>query len=191
MDNTPQILKSWSTNNTLLSNNGSHMIHKTVLFGNSYPTNEFSKYTESQKQNLSRVDRYVGYRNMLLKQLYNLDTFSIDIDYIFLMDLDIYDVDWNVFLYELSECPYDIMCVNGVESFNHYRDTYASVELNHNWIYRPYIKDIDSNEMTVSDYKRIIRELRILTPRSVKINYQRFTPMQSCSGGLTAYKVSP
>eukprot|EP01083_Nonionella_stella_P216652 778540_1 len=70
---------------------------------------------------LSRIEQFVPYRNMLLDQLYKMNTLRTRIDYIFMIDLDVWEIDFHAFLLELQECPHDIMCSNGVESYGRYR----------------------------------------------------------------------
>lgn len=149
-DKTPQILQDWATNSTLKANDGNkmeychkldnsaysypHTIDKKVLFGDELVQSELDEYVEARSNatyihNLSRVEKFVPYRNMLLRQLYAID--ADDVDYMFMIDLDVWEIDFFAFFSELKECPHDIMCVNGLEWFGYYRDSFASVGLSH------------------------------------------------------------
>eukprot|EP01083_Nonionella_stella_P147653 466290_1 len=130
---------------------------------------------------LSRIEQFVPYRNMLLDQLYKMNTLRTRIDYIFMIDLDVWEIDFHAFLLELQECPHDIMCSNGVESYGRYRDSFATVEMNHNWIFRPYILSYSS-----TIYNKKTNELRQVMPRTG----QRYEQVRSCFGGLSSYKLT-
>jgi len=147
VDNTSNILMQWSKNTSLQANNGQymeychqmdsnaasfpHIIEKKLLFGDAFVQHQFDEYVESKSNTtyahkMSRVEKFVPMRNMLLQQLYGLDLQNID--YIFMIDLDVHEIDFYAFLRELNDCPHDIMCANGVEWFNYYRDSFASVD---------------------------------------------------------------
>ncbi len=189
VDNTNKLLHDWSMNNTL------KYCHKSIHTEYKYPNNIYKKIVSGDamfgKQfehgTPSRVARFVAYRNMLLQES-QLYASSITTDYIMIIDLDIYHIDFGAFLLELKEFPYDIMCSNGVDKFDSYRDTFASVELNHNWIFRPYYNTKYHHKYYRPPwrYKRLQSDLQVAMPRTG----QRYERMQSCFGGLAAYKMT-
>ena len=75
---------------------------------------------------LSRVEQFVPYRNMLLRELRERsgqisESADITFDYLWMLDPEVFDIDFKSFMYELTECPTDVMCINGVDPFGDYR----------------------------------------------------------------------
>jgi len=98
-----------------------------------------------------------------------------------MIDVDVFEIDFVSFLSELLESPTDITCINGVDQYNDYRDSFATVEMSHNWIHRPFIFN-----KTDSYYEKARNILRKKMPRQ----NQRFERVRSCFNGLAAYKLN-
>lgn len=97
-----------------------------------------------------------------------------------MIDIDVFEIDFVTFLTELIECDTEIMCINGVDQYNDYRDSFATVEMSHNWIHRPFIFN-----KTDSYYDKARNILRKKMPRQ----NQRYERVRSCFNGLASYKI--
>ena len=209
IDNTTQILNNWYYNNTLNSNNYEFLsfcdniidrnfypqqnvnkVYKYIIYGDDIVRRELNLEIKKRSNStyihkLSRVEKFVPYRNMMLEQLINITTNAnmhnnIIFDYIFMIDIDVFEIDFVTFLSELTECDTDIMCINGVDQYNDYRDSFATVEMSHNWIHRPFIFN-----KTDSYYDKARNILRKKMPRK----NQRFERVRSCFNGLASYNI--
>ena len=193
IDNTTQILDQWVTHQLddtycrKLSDANIQRapnISKHMIYGDEIVSNELHKEIKKRSNStyahtLSRVEKFVVYRNMMLSALYNY-TKHIHIDYFFMIDMDVYEIDFFSFLRELIDCPTDIMCINGVDQYDDYRDSFATVETSHNWIHRPFIFN-----KTASYYEKARNILRKKMPR----RNERYERVRSCFNGLASYRM--
>ena len=207
IDNTTKILNNWYNNATLNSNNyefisfcdniidrnlfpthRANKVYKYIIYGDDIVRRELNLEIRKRSNStyihkLSRVEKFVPYRNMMLDQLINITTNinnDIIFDYVFMIDIDVFEIDFVTFLSELIVCDTDIMCINGVDQYNDYRDSFATVEMSHNWIHRPFIFN-----KTDSYYDKARNILRKKMPRK----NQRFEQVRSCFNGLASYKI--
>jgi len=208
-DNTAAILQQWHDNKTLhadatafhafcdrvidsrvFAEHRARSISKHMLYGDSLVRTQLAREVKKRSNSsyihkLSRVEKFVPYRNMMLRQLYQLSVDAkrnqrIAFDYLFMIDVDVFEIDFVSFLNELLVCPTHVMCANGVDAFEHYRDSFATVEMSHNWIFRPFIFN-----KTDAYYDKARNILRKKMPRKG----QRFEEVRSCFNGLAAYKL--
>ena len=196
VDNTTLILESWRQNTSfdsfcdnvmdrnLASNHPVHSVQKQVIYGDDIVRSELNSEIKKRSNStyvhsLSRVEKFVAFRNMLLREVrVRVRSTSISFDYLWMIDGDVFSIDFKSFLVELLECPTDIMCINGVDPFNDYRDSFATVEMSHNWIHRPFIFNKSD-----SYYDRARNILRKKMPRK----QVRYELVRSCFNGLASY----
>eukprot|EP01084_Bolivina_argentea_P055801 102235_1 len=207
IDNTTNILNKWYNDSSIIDNNNkycndininingkinkdnNHNVYKHIIYGDSIVQKDLNSAIKQRSNStythkLTRVETFVPYRNMMIKQLFNLiemENMNIFMyDYIFMIDLDVFEIDFITFLTELIECPTNIMCINGVDQYNDYRDSFATVEMSHNWIYRPFI--FNKSEAYYDKARNVLRKKM---PR----HNQRYENVRSCFNGLASYKI--
>ena len=184
-DNTTLILREW--HDTIANATQNCNVSKHIIYGDGIVKKELNnaikkRSNSTYRHRLTRVETFVPYRNMILSQLRNLTNTAneygnIEWDYAFLIDMDVFEIDFYSFLSELRECPTQIMCIYGVDMYNDYRDSFATVEMSHNWVHRPFI--FNKSE---SYYEKARNVLRKKMPRFG----ERFEEVRSCFNELAA-----
>eukprot|EP01084_Bolivina_argentea_P291552 501094_1 len=98
----------------------------------------------------------------------------INFDYVMLVDLDIYTIDFKTWMNELYYTPKNInaICVDGMDYQGFTRDTFAIVKYNGEW-------------MNNGNKKEILHQ-RFIIPNQQPHN--RFYKVKSCFGGAVLYK---
>lgn len=126
---------------------------------------------------LTREDRFVYYRNYIMDYVKNtllpwkrkfINDSHFEYDYWMMIDLDLQGIAEAKIFEEFSIASQmlnvDVMCVNGMDWAGQYRDSFATVFDDGKWCYEDHVQCHDV------------------------IQYNRFTKVRSCFGGLAIYK---
>ena len=176
----PDMLSNSNHNLSFILINESLVTHVIEKYVYKLANKNSSYYNES----ISRMPRYVIYRNFLLqyikyKNINIFEQFKQSIDYLFLIDFDGLKFEINTILNELISGiiykNYSAICVNGntQDDFDrYYHDTFALILNNKKWFHKMHIQPVELQPpVTALEY----------------LNSNRFQNVLSCFGGLTIY----
>merc|ERR1712003_560859 len=101
-----------------------------------------------------------------------------------IVDMDIFNIDVRTFMNELYySANYNVngVCVNGIDWLGYTRDTFATVDVNGNWL---HYGQSDGDSDYVYKNRDALRK-RWQIPNEER---NRFESVKSCFGGIVAYK---